>query len=111
MSITSLGSKARKSLLYGFEGLELALCHSNIKISEHLSLNHLKVGTEEPEDPGEAEVPTEVEASVKRSCLTGGHPDEATGVPPGVRPIKAPKLEWFWPSIQFLQKQDCWYQI
>ena len=48
--------------------LEFAIDHSNIKISEHFGLNQLKVGTEEPEDPGEAvEFLTEGEACVKRA--------------------------------------------
>ena len=48
--------------------LKLALSHFNIKISEHFGLNQLKVGTEEPEDPGEAvEFPTEGEAYVRRA--------------------------------------------
>ena len=47
----------------------MALFHSNIKISEHLEPKPVEVDTEEPEDPGEAEVPTEGEAllCVKRA--------------------------------------------
>ena len=48
--------------------LKLALSHFNIKISEHYGMNQLKVGTEDPEDIGEAvDVPTVGEAYVKKS--------------------------------------------
>ena len=61
----------------------MALFHSNIKISEHLEPKPVEVDTEEPEDPGEAEVPTEGEALLcEETCRTGGHPEEGTGVLP-----------------------------
>ncbi len=48
--------------------LKLALSHFNIKISLHYGMDQLKVGTEDPEDIGEAvDVPTVGKAFVKRA--------------------------------------------